>query len=144
MAHITEDQLREFVKRGMVAQSEVNRVLGRAGIVAQTEPKQSKYHNVRTPLDGHVFDSKKEANRYLELKMAQKHGRIRNLRTQVAFALDVGNENIGKIVLDFVYEQDDGRTVYEDVKSDATVTPIFKWKARHFLAQYGATIELIK
>jgi hypothetical protein len=110
---------------------------------APDAPKRPKYRNEKQLVDGITFDSKREASRYLELKMAERYGKIAKLRRQVAFALNVGDECIGKLILDFVYERD-GVTVYEDVKSDATTTPMFRWKAKHFLAQYGREIEIVK
>jgi len=34
----------------------------------------SKYHSRKTEIDGIVFDSKKEANRYCELKLMERAG----------------------------------------------------------------------
>lgn len=109
----------------------------------EAKKPRRKYHNEPTVVGGIRFDSKREAARWSELQLEQREGHISKLRRQVAFALNVGEENIGKIVVDFVYTRG-GATVYEDVKSDATVTPIFKWKARHFAAQYGKEISLCK
>jgi hypothetical protein len=100
-------------------------------------PKRAKYGNKKT----NGFDSAKEARRAADLALMEKAGKIANLRSQVAMSLQVNGEHVGAIVVDFVYERA-GRTVYEDVKSQATITPLFKWKAKHFLAQYGTKIEL--
>ena len=40
------------------------------------KPRKSKYGNIKTRVDGILFDSKKEAKRYLELKLLEKAGRI--------------------------------------------------------------------
>ena len=42
-----------------------------------------KYHNRKTIVNGHTFDSKKEANRYSELLLLERAGAIHDLRTQV-------------------------------------------------------------
>lgn len=47
----------------------------------------NKYHNKRTVVDNHCFDSKKEASRYLVLKDKLKRGEIDNLRLQVPYEL---------------------------------------------------------
>lgn len=47
----------------------------------------SKYHNEKTEVDGIVFDSKKEANRYRVLKLLEKAGEITDLRRQVKYEL---------------------------------------------------------
>jgi hypothetical protein len=104
--------------------------------------KRSKFLNVRTEIDGLKFDSKKEAARWLELELLQKAGKISNLKRQVPFELNVNGIKIGKLVLDFTYTEN-GKTVYEDVKSKPTMTPIFKWKAKHFKAQYKQEINLV-
>lgn len=47
----------------------------------------SKYKSVKTQCDGITFASKKEANRYRELKLLEKAGEICCLRLQVPFEL---------------------------------------------------------
>ncbi len=105
----------------------------------------SKYKNVAVELDGIRFDSKREALRYSELKMLLRSGIIKNLECQVPFELNALDKNmkpakVGKYLADFVYMDQDGRTVVEDVKGVSTA--LFKWKARHFELQYGLRIVL--
>ena len=113
-------------------------------------PKRSKYGNIKTSrilADGTVakFDSKREAARWDELCSWQKLGAIKNLQRQVPFVLSVNGKKIGKLILDFTYtESDTGKDVYEDVKSAPTTTPIFKWKAKHFSAQYSFEVSIVK
>ena len=47
----------------------------------------NKYYNQKITIDGHEFPSKKEGNRYLELKLLQKAGEISNLELQPRFLL---------------------------------------------------------
>lgn len=47
----------------------------------------NKYHNHKAAVDGEVFDSRKEARRWLELQMIQKAGNIKNLERQKKFVL---------------------------------------------------------
>lgn len=43
----------------------------------------NKYRNNKVEYDGIIFDSKKEAKRYAELKLLERTGRIKELRRQV-------------------------------------------------------------
>ena len=45
----------------------------------------AKYNNIKTVIDGIIFDSKKEAKRYSELKLLEKAGLIGSLQLQVKF-----------------------------------------------------------
>ena len=47
----------------------------------------SKYRNSKVEYDGHIFDSKSEMQRYCELKLLAKAGKIASLRLQVPFEL---------------------------------------------------------
>lgn len=46
-----------------------------------------KYRNKKVEVDGILFDSKKEANRYMELKLLEKAGEITDLKRQVRYEL---------------------------------------------------------
>lgn len=50
------------------------------------KPK-SKYGAEKTEMDGHVFASKNEAQRYAFLKMMERAGEIKDLRLQVSYEL---------------------------------------------------------
>lgn len=93
-----------------------------------------KYHAKKTELDGITFDSKKEANRYAELKLLERSGAIHNLQRQVRYELIPAQKIDGKTVerachyiADFVYEED-GKTVVEDVKGYRTKEYVLKRK----------------
>ncbi|MDD6332322.1 MAG: DUF1064 domain-containing protein [Clostridium sp.] len=104
-----------------------------------------KYRNVKTTLDGISFDSRKEANRYEELRILEKAGLIQNLQMQVKYVLipeqrepDTlgarGGVHKGRLIekecayiADFVYEED-GKTVVEDTKGFRTKDYIIKRK----------------
>lgn len=60
----------------------------------------SKYNSKKTVVDGQTFDSKKEANRYKELRLLEKAGVIKDLRTQVKFKLIPAqrDEATGKVI----------------------------------------------
>jgi hypothetical protein len=101
----------------------------------------SKYHAQRTEVDGIKFASKKEATRYVQLKAFERVGIIKNLRLQVPFVI-IAKSRYGraiKYVADFVYDED-GQMVVEDVKSKATITPVYKLKKRLVAEVYGIEI----
>jgi len=87
-----------------------------------------------------VFDSKKEAKRYLELKMLEKAGKIKNLKLQPVFLLQEGfyyqGEAIRQITYraDFEYVNEKGERVVEDVKGFKT--DVYKLKKKLFLKKY--------
>lgn len=109
-----------------------------------------KYNNKKIEVDGMTFDSKKEANRYKELSLLQKAGKISGLRTQVSYVLipsqrevsdevytrgeNKGKNKPGKLlerectyVADFVYYKD-GEVIVEDTKGFRTKEYIIKRK----------------
>ncbi len=47
----------------------------------------AKYRNKKVKYDGMVFDSVRELKRYKELKLLEKTGEIKELRTQVKYVL---------------------------------------------------------
>lgn len=106
-----------------------------------------KYGNVKSEIDGEVFDSRKEARRYIELQWLLKAGTIKDLRRQVRFLLipaqrepDIigprGGRKPGKLLekevvymADFVYtDTETGETVVEDTKGMRTKDYIIKRK----------------
>jgi hypothetical protein len=117
---------------------------GRAQIVSRETNLPHKFANVRTDLNGRKFDSKLEASRWQELEQMQALGAIKNLRPQVPFALVAdGGALVGTYVADYVYDDaKTGQQIVEDAKGFET--PLFKWKARHFKAQYKTEISVIK
>lgn len=93
-----------------------------------------KYHAKKTELDGITFDSRKEADRYAELKLLERSGAIHNLQRQVRYELIPAQKKDGKTVerachyiADFVYEEN-GKTVVEDVKGYRTKEYVLKRK----------------
>lgn len=97
---------------------------------------KQKYGNEKVFFDGLEFDSRKEADRYFELKMLQRAGQIQNLELQKKFELIPAQyetvERYGKngrrlkdgarcieqavtYTADFVYTEN-GQTIVEDTK----------------------------
>lgn len=100
----------------------------------------NKYGNIHTRVDDRVFDSKREAQRYQELKLLEKAGVISNLRMQPKYELvpkfqnrEGAWERAMHYVADFEYVEN-GVTVVEDVKG--METQVFKVKIKMFKYLY--------
>lgn len=96
--------------------------------------KRNKYNSLPTTIDNIKFHSKKESARYVQLKLDEMSGRIKDLHLQVPFELipkmviNGKSERAIKYVTDFTYYDANGDYVVEDVKG--MITDIFKIKYR--------------
>ncbi len=94
-------------------------------------PRPSRYGSkIKKPVvDGHRFDSQREADRYLELKLWQKTGEIKSLTVHPRYEIKIGgvpvlirskryhNGRLLKYVADFSYvDVTRDEVVIEDVK----------------------------
>lgn len=103
----------------------------------------TKYHNRKTEYQGILFDSQKEATRYQELQWMQRAGIIHCIEIQPRYDLVVNGYKIGFYKADFRYfEKATGEAVVEDVKSEATRTPVYRLKKKLMEALYG--IEIVE
>ena len=119
---------------------------------------KSKYKAKKVKVDGMIFDSKKEYNRWLELKAYEDAGRISDLERQVKFNLipaahepDIvgpkGGIKRGKLIerecnyiADFVYvDAVSGERVVEDTKGMRT--PDYTIKRKLMLWVHGIRIN---
>ncbi len=109
-----------------------------------TTCQKSKFNAKKITVDGVTFDSKLEYERFCELTLLQKAGKIENLRHHVKFPLIEKSENGREIAYeaDFVYEEN-GETVVEDTKSEPTKTRLYSLKKRLLLEKYGIKIKEI-
>jgi hypothetical protein len=106
-----------------------------------------KYGNAKSEVNGEIFDSRKEARRYIELQWLLQAGTITDLQRQVRFELipaqrepdtigPRGGRKPGKLIekevayiADFVYtDTDTGRRIVEDTKGVRTKEYIIKRK----------------
>ena len=85
-------------------------------MIIYTDGRKNKYHAKKITVDGETFDSKKELNRYRELQLLEKSGKIWDLCRQVKFELIPAQYKDGKCVeractyiADFVYKEKDGK-----------------------------------
>jgi len=107
----------------------------------------NKYHARKTAVDGRTFDSKKEAERYCELKLMEKAGQISTLICQAPYVVLDDYVMDGKkkrgitYIADFVYIDSDDIVHIEDVKG--VKTDVYKLKKKMFESRYHRTIEEI-
>lgn len=107
--------------------------------------KYSKYGAKKTIVNGISFDSKKEADRFMELFILQKANKIKNLKLQPRYELQEKFKFNGKTyraiyyVADFEYYDIERKaTIVEDVKSKFTEkNELFRLKEKMFLKNYG-------
>jgi hypothetical protein len=98
-------------------------------------PGHMKYHNQKQEIDGIVFDSKKEAKVYLDLKLMQQAGDIKGFDRQVVFEL-IPSQKEGKKIIeravtyraDFVIKHTDGAMTAIDAKGMRTPAYVIKRK----------------
>lgn len=99
----------------------------------------NKYRNKKVIVDGKKFDSKKEGDRYKELRLLERAGEISDLELQPRFLLQDKFKKNGKAyrkieyVADFKYIEN-GKTIVEDVKG--MQTDVFKLKHKIFEKTY--------
>ena len=103
----------------------------------------SKYRNIKTKVDGILFDSKKEAARYCELKILLKKKKIYNLVCHPIFPIVIGGIKVCKYIADFSYSEifryNNKYDVVEDVKGVRTA--VYRLKKKLVKAMYGIDIK---
>lgn len=140
----------DLARLGPAAQRQVLEKLG------QKQEQKRKYHNLPAVVDGIRFDSRKEANRYIELMSLQRAGKIRGLKLQPQYTLQESyvastGERVRAIryVADFAYERPTEPDctgavlwvpVVEDVKCRATRTAKYEMKKKLLRERFGLTI----
>ena len=108
----------------------------------------NKYRNKKVIVDGKKFDSKKEGDRYKELRLLERTGEISNLELQPRFLLQDKFKKNGKTfrkieyIADFKYIEN-SKTIVEDVKG--MQTDVFKLKHKIFEKVYpNLELRIIK
>ena len=107
--------------------------------------KKNKYGNKKTVIGNEVYDSRKEARRYLDLKILEEQGKISDLQKQVKFELipKQDGERAVRYYADFTYMQN-GELVVEDVKSPVTrENGMYVMKRKLMLYIHGIRIKEI-
>ncbi len=104
----------------------------------------SKYNNQKIRVGGELFDSKREYNRWCELRLLERSGIICNLQRQVKFRLidsqktPERTERPCDYMADFVYYENGSRVV-EDCKGMRT--DVYKIKRKLMLEKYKISIK---
>jgi hypothetical protein len=101
-------------------------------------PMPRKYGNTKVEVDGYIFDSKREAQYYQELKYRKMAGEIKEIRRQPKYELMPRFKYRGKTILPITYTADfeitlpDGRKQVIDVKGMRTQQYIIRVKLLKF------------
>lgn len=110
----------------------------------QEKKPESKYHNKKTKVMGREFDSRHEAERYMQLRSMEQNGIISDLRCQVSYELVKSQRVCGKMIrasyyiADFVYNRD-GEEVVEDAKG--VKTAVYQLKKKLMAVNYGILVQ---
>jgi hypothetical protein len=112
------------------------------GLGAGQLKRKAKYGAEPTEVDGITFASRREANRYVALKIEQAAGVVTDLELQPQFPLSVITLDgtkviIGRYIADFRYRRN-GVLVVEDAKG--MKTDLYRWKRKHVEAEHGITV----
>ncbi len=127
------------------------------------KPKTNKYQAQKCEFNGEKFDSRKELQRWLELRLLERSGQITGLKRQVKFELIPaqrepnktgrrGGVIKGKVIeqscdyyADFVYKDSQGNLCVEDVKGykQGGAYSVFTIKRKLMLYKYGIKIREI-
>lgn len=109
----------------------------------------NKYKSKKAMVNGILFDSRKEASRYVYLKQQEKAGLISDLELQKKFVL-IPKQTDGKKTVerecayyaDFVYIKD-GETIVEDVKGyrNGQAYALFTIKRKLMLYVHGIRVK---
>ena len=108
----------------------------------------AKYHNKKVKYDGYTFDTIREKNYYIKLKLLEKAGKIKELELQKEYELQpsfkLNNKTSRKITYrsDFTYKTtEDDKLHVVDVKGFRT--DVYRLKKKLFEYKYRIEIEEI-
>ena len=108
------------------------------------EVHKSKYNAKKTLVDGIIFHSMAEANRYKTLKLLERAGELCDLKLQVPFEFILNGRKLFTYYTDFTYKLNEHNAIewmnyIEDVKG--MTTPLYRLKKKLIEAQHGITIS---
>lgn len=122
----------------MASNANAQRLTAAEGRALLAKKKPSKYHAKRVYVDGIGFASQREANRYCELKLLAKLGKVSDLQMQKAFEVTLNGVRCFKWLADFYYLDAKCARVIEDAKGFPT--PVYKLKKKIIEAVYKIQI----
>lgn len=79
--------------------------------------RYTRASKARRTVDGHVFDSLAEVQRYGELKVRELLGEVTSIRFHVPFDCVVNGVHVLRYTVDFAYMDRDRGQIFEEVKS---------------------------
>lgn len=110
------------------------------GAAAPPAPRRSKYRNEPVVVDGLRFASKREAQRWGELRLRARLGEVADLHRQAPYACVVAGVQVCVYVADFVYRDvPTGRWHVEDAKGVRTA--VYRLKKRLMKACHNIDVE---
>ena len=117
------------------SEEEYENYLKQQGKMPEKKP-QRKYRNNRPKVDGILFDSQLEADKYNDLKIQLKAGEIAGFCLQPVFVLQEGFAGTRPITYraDFVVFRTDG--TFEVVDTKGYATELFKTKEKMFKVKF--------
>lgn len=111
----------------------------------------NKFGARKTYIDGIWFASRAESRRYLELKLLESRGEIKELELQPRYELHAGMyaQKVGAYLGDFRYlrkgEKGKWERIVEDVKGGrATETALWRWKTKHLAIEHGVVVQVVR
>lgn len=105
--------------------------------------RRNKFGAKKTTVNGVRFDSKWESERWAELQLLERAGKIVGLQRQIKFPLVVNGKLICTYIADFLWTDPETReTVVSDAKSPATLTPEFRIKMKLLEALHGLVVQI--
>lgn len=140
--HWTAEEFREFIRTGRepVRQPKVIPIQKTGEGEIRKAEKRRKYGNDPTYIDGKRFDSKHEAEVYLDLMYRYRSGELKCVIRQVRF--DLADAEKLQYVADFVTIDPDMRVKVLDAKSKATrENKVYIIKKKLMREKYGIEIE---
>lgn len=112
--------------------------------------KPNKYRNKITIANGIKFHSKKEAGRYLELKMMERANLIKGLELQKRYDIMLNGEKLCSYIADFFYYKNElnfpgtWKPVVEDVKGMKRGAAYQMFKLKKALMKIIYNIEVLE
>lgn len=112
--------------------------------------QRNKYGNQKITVGNEVFDSKREFQRFCELKLLQRCGKIQDLTRQEKFVLIPAQRVDGKLVerecsykADFTYWEEIAPGIWQKVVEDAKGhrTEVYKIKKKLMLQVHGIVVK---
>jgi hypothetical protein len=118
-------------------------------LVKKEKTKSGKYGNKKVIVDDITFDSIKESEYYLKLKLLKKAGEVIDFFCQKKFPITINGFHIANYFLDFEVWNKDGSKEYVDVKAydkktkKYITTDVFQIKKKCVEALYGIKIKIL-